>query len=64
MSTPDLDDTLSSALTDNYIGAGMGVATENLAVQYGISREEQDEFALDSQLRAAEARRSGRLPMK
>ena len=38
----------------------MGLTAENLAAQYGISREEQDEFALESQERAREAIESGR----
>ena len=39
----------------------MGVTAENLAEMYNISREEQDQFALDSQLKAAAAQASGRL---
>ena len=61
MKQPDLDDTLWSTLSDEYIGVSMGITAENLSVQYGISREEQDQFALESQLRAANARRNGRL---
>jgi acetyl-CoA C-acetyltransferase len=38
----------------------MGLTAENLAVQYGISREEQDEFALESQKRARRAIDEGR----
>jgi acetyl-CoA C-acetyltransferase len=38
----------------------MGATAENLAEQYKISREEQDEFALSSQQRAAEAQSAGR----
>lgn len=38
----------------------MGETAENLASKYKISRDEQDEFALKSQQRAAEATRSGR----
>ncbi|MBP2636309.1 MAG: Acetyl-CoA acetyltransferase [Firmicutes bacterium] len=38
----------------------MGLTAENLAVKYGISREEQDEFALMSQQRAAQAISQGR----
>lgn len=38
----------------------MGLTAENLAVKYGISREEQDEFALMSQERAAQAISQGR----
>src|SRR5204862_3055425 len=33
----------------------MGLATENVARKYGVSREEQDEFALRSHTRAAAA---------
>jgi len=38
----------------------MGVTAENLAEKYGISRLEQDEFALESQNRAKEAIAAGR----
>lgn len=38
----------------------MGITAENLAEKYGISREEQDEFAYRSQKLAAEAISSGR----
>ena len=37
------------------IGVGMGLTAENLAEKYGISREEQDAFALLSHKRAAKA---------
>jgi len=39
----------------------MGETAENVAERYGISREEQDEFAVESQRRAAAAQREGRL---
>lgn len=39
----------------------MGKTAENLAEIYKISREEQDEFALNSQMKAAKAQKSGRL---
>jgi acetyl-CoA C-acetyltransferase len=38
----------------------MGITAENLAEQYGISREEQDEFAYHSQRKMAQAMREGR----
>ncbi|MDY6826767.1 MAG: acetyl-CoA C-acetyltransferase [Bacillota bacterium] len=38
----------------------MGITAENIAERYGISREEQDHFALESQNRALAAIRSGR----
>ena len=34
---------------------GMGMTAENVAEKYGITREEQDEFALESQMRAKKA---------
>ena len=40
---------------------GMGVTAENLAEQYNINRADQDQFAYWSQMKAAEAQRSGRL---
>ncbi|PLR97556.1 thiolase family protein [Bacillus sp. T33-2] len=61
LKSPQVDDMLWAALTDEYIGIGMGMTAENLSQKYGISREEQDEFALESQQRAAAARREGRL---
>jgi acetyl-CoA C-acetyltransferase len=40
-------------LTDPFHGIHMGVTAENVADKYGVSREEQDEFAVESQRRAA-----------
>ena len=40
-------------LTDPFQGIHMGVTAENVAKKYSVSREEQDEFALRSQQRAA-----------
>ncbi len=42
-------------LTDPFNNIHMGVTAENVARKYGVSREEQDEFALESQRRAASA---------
>lgn len=39
----------------------MGLTAENLVEQYHISREDQDKFALQSQLKAAKATENGRL---
>lgn len=44
-----------------YGTEAMGKTAENLAEMYQISREEQDEFALSSQLKAKKAQESGRL---
>jgi acetyl-CoA C-acetyltransferase len=40
-------------LTDPFGGIHMGVTAENVADKYGVSREQQDEFAVESQRRAA-----------
>ena len=37
----------------------MGITAENVAVEYEISREDQDRFALESQRRAAKAIEEG-----
>ncbi|MFF3372186.1 thiolase family protein [Streptomyces sp. NPDC002680] len=42
-------------LTDPFHGTHMGVTAENVAEKYGVSREQQDEFAVESQRRAATA---------
>lgn len=55
------EDMLLQTLSDEYIGSGMGITAENLANQYNISREEQDEHASLSHRKAAEARARGRL---
>lgn len=54
-----LEDMLQQTLHDAYIGCGMGVTAENLAERYGFSREQQDEYAVVSHLRAASAEQSG-----
>ncbi len=49
---------------DLYPEMNMGLTAENLAEMYKISRLEQDEFALKSQMRALQAQRSGRLKIE
>ena len=53
-------DLLWKAMQEYPIGGGMGVTAENLAEKYGITREEQDRFALSSQQRAGKAIAEGR----
>ena len=43
-------------LTDPFHNIHMGVTAENVARRYGVSRQDQDDFALESQRRAATAR--------
>ncbi|WP_138842460.1 thiolase family protein [Rhodococcus pyridinivorans] len=49
----ELVDGTVGMLTDPFSGLHMGVTAENVAREYGVSREQQDEFALESQRRAA-----------
>jgi acetyl-CoA C-acetyltransferase len=52
-------DAMVSVLTDPFGVGHMGITAENLAAKWGISREEQDAFALESQKRAAAAIAAG-----
>lgn len=54
-----VDTMICDALTDVYNNYHMGITAENVAAQYGVSREEQDAFALLSQQKAARARANG-----
>jgi acetyl-CoA acetyltransferase family protein len=56
-----LEDSLWEALLDTHCGCTMAMTAENCAAKYGISREDQDRFALRSQQLAACAANSGRL---
>src|SRR5437870_13685563 len=56
-----LEDTLWSALLDTHCGCTMAVTAENCAAKYGVSREEQDKYAIRSQQLAAKAWNEGRL---
>lgn len=56
----ELSDGLWDSLTDHHTGLIMGMTAENVAEKYGISREDQDEFAYTSQLRAQTAVTGGR----
>jgi acetyl-CoA acetyltransferase family protein len=57
---PPVEDSLWSALTDSYGNTPMAVTAENLAVKYGITRAQCDEYALASQHRWAAANEAGR----
>ena len=48
-------DMMTGALTCPFGTGHMGITAENVAAQDGISREDQDAFALESQARAARA---------
>lgn len=55
-----LVDGLTGTLTDPFQSIHMGVTAENVAARYGISREDQDALAFESQKRAANAIAEGR----
>src|SRR6478736_3194692 len=56
-----LEDSLWEALIDTHCGCAMAATAENCACKYGISRSEQDSYALRSQQLADRAWREGRL---
>jgi acetyl-CoA acyltransferase 2 len=56
-----LEDSLWSALLDTHCGCSMAVTAENCATKYGISRQEQDCYAIRSQQLADKAWKEGRL---
>jgi acetyl-CoA acetyltransferase family protein len=51
----ELEDSLMVALLDSYAGLYMAQTSDRVAAKYGITREEQDAYALSSQRRAAAA---------
>ena len=53
-------DMLTGALTCPFGTGHMGVTAENVAAAHGVTREDQDAFALQSQIRAALAIAEGR----
>ncbi|MFW5888985.1 MAG: acetyl-CoA C-acetyltransferase [Bacillota bacterium] len=55
-----VDHMLKDALTDAFGEMHMGVTAENIVEKYNISREEQDEFAYESQQRAIAAIDAGK----
>lgn len=60
MGDSKLYDSMVNTLSDPFGAGHMGNTAENLAAKYGITREEQDQLALTSQQRAANAIAEGR----
>lgn len=54
------DTMIKDALTDSFNDIHMGVTAENIARKYNISRESQDIFAYNSQLKAINAIKTGK----
>ena len=55
-----MTDMMLGALQDPFGGGHMGITAENIAVAFGITRNEQDAFAVTSQQRALAAIAEGR----
>ncbi|GMV76210.1 MAG: acetyl-CoA acetyltransferase [Rubrivivax sp.] len=60
MGDTKLLDAMVAALTDPFGVGHMGITAENLASKWGITREQQDALAVESQKRAAAAIAEGR----
>jgi acetyl-CoA acyltransferase 2 len=59
MGNAQVEDYMTSALTDAYAGTPMAITAENLAEQYAITREACDEYSLETQRRCAQALAGG-----
>ena len=55
-----LDLMMYDGLTDVFSGFAMGITAENIAKKFNISRQMQDEFALNSGLKALKAQKEGK----
>jgi len=55
-----IDYMVADGLTDIFNNYHMGITAENIVEKYGLTREEQDKLACDSQNRAEKARAEGR----
>ncbi|MGE6257677.1 acetyl-CoA C-acetyltransferase [Heyndrickxia sporothermodurans] len=55
-----IDSMIHDALTDAFNHYHMGITAENIAEKWGISRQMQDEFALNSQMKAEKAQIAGK----
>jgi acetyl-CoA C-acetyltransferase len=55
-----VDSMIVDGLWDAYNNYHMGITAENVAAKFGISRREQDEFAVASQNKAEAAQKAGR----
>lgn len=54
------DHMIADALTDAFNNVHMGITAENIVERFGFTREQQDEFAFDSQQKAIKAVDAGK----
>jgi acetyl-CoA acetyltransferase family protein len=57
----EMEDAMTSALTDAYAGIPMAITAENLGEKYSITRKQVDEYSIQSQTRYKMALAEGKL---
>lgn len=60
MGNGQLEDYMTSALTDSYAGIPMAITAENLGEKYGITRAQVDQYSMQSQQRFDQALKAGK----
>jgi acetyl-CoA acyltransferase 2 len=60
MGNAELEDYMTSALTDAYAGIPMAITAENLGEKYGITRQQCDEYSIKTQSRCKSAGLAGK----
>ncbi|WP_249977696.1 beta-ketothiolase BktB [Vreelandella olivaria] len=60
MGNTHIQDLTLGVLSDPFGSGHMGITAENIATQYGLSREQLDQFAVESHRKAARAMAEGR----
>lgn len=55
----ELEDLMTATLTDNYTQTPMAITAENLGEKYGVTREQCDQYAIQSQQRFKLANEAG-----
>lgn len=60
MGHSELEDLMTSALTDAHVGLPMAITAENLGEKYGITRDQVDQYSILSQTRYREALAAGK----
>ncbi len=60
MGNGQLEDYMTSALTDSYAGIPMAITAENLGEKYGVTRAQVDQYSMQSQQRFDQALKAGK----
>lgn len=60
MGDATIQDSLTNVLSDPFENYHMGITAENVAEEFKISRKAQDEYALESQMKAIDAIKNGK----